>query len=326
MPDDVWGPDEEEGGALLLPNTNAIFFGATGFNEIYTPSGSPSIPGSWQSGPMFPNGQATGGRAPAAMMVNGRILCATGPIPTGPDDYPLRPRAFTDTTTPRAPMVPLCRWRGRRPETPTARPTDSRCSICPSGSSAAELWVCLPAGRHPAGFRTTGDFAGISPNPDGSCNLVGTLLNGISEEPVYGDDAQMDSDYPIVRMTNNTTGYVYYARTFSRSSTSIMTGTNLMSTEFSVGAGIPWGSYSLVTVANGNASAPVTFYYPDALQVTPSAGFTSYGVVGGPFTVNSQTLTLTNLGAVPINWAVNNTNSWLTVSPSGGTLPALRGP
>ncbi len=56
------------------------------------------------------------------------------------------------------------------------------------------------------------------------------------------------------------------------------------------------------------------------LVVTPPFGFTSFGRGGGPFSVTSQTYTLTNLGSTPLNWSLVNTSSWLTVSASGGTL------
>ena len=37
--------------------------------------------------------------------------------------------------------------------------------------------------------------------------LNGTLLNGISEGAAYGDDAQMNSNYPLIRMTNILSGH-----------------------------------------------------------------------------------------------------------------------
>ena len=39
----------------------------------------------------------------------------------------------------------------------------------------------------------------MSTNADGSYHLTGTGFNGISEGASYGDDAQMDSNYPLVR-------------------------------------------------------------------------------------------------------------------------------
>src|ERR1035438_10099120 len=58
----------------------------------------------------------------------------------------------------------------------------------------------------------------IAANGDGSFTLTGTGLNGISAGAAYGDDAQMDSDYPLVRFTDGS-GKVHYGRTFNWSST-----------------------------------------------------------------------------------------------------------
>ena len=55
-------------------------------------------------------------------------------------------------------------------------------------------------------------ITGIAENADGSFLLTGTGLNGISEGAGYGDDAEMASNYPIVRLTDPS-GHVYYART-----------------------------------------------------------------------------------------------------------------
>jgi hypothetical protein len=59
---------------------------------------------------------------------------------------------------------------------------------------------------------------------------------------------------------------------------------------------------------------------PDRFVITPGAGFAANGPVGGPFSVTAQSLTLTNAGASPLNWALSNTSFWLNASPAGGTL------
>jgi hypothetical protein len=56
------------------------------------------------------------------------------------------------------------------------------------------------------------------------------------------------------------------------------------------------------------------------LVVTPPLGFTSSGPGGGPFTVASQTYTLTNIGPAPLHWSLVNTSLWLNVSSTAGTL------
>jgi hypothetical protein len=100
--------------------------------------------------------------------------------------------------------------------------------------------------------------------------LTGTLLNGISEGAAYGDDAQMNSNYPLVRLTNSA-GNVYYERTYNWSSTGVMTGNKLVTTEFTNSAALPPGIYSLVVVANGFSSAPFSFVIQPILTLIPSA-------------------------------------------------------
>ena len=62
------------------------------------------------------------------------------------------------------------------------------------------------------------------------------------------------------------------------------------------------------------------------LVITPPLGFTSSGPGGGPFTVASQTYTLTNIGSKPLNWSLVNTSLWLTVSATAGTLSPAEPP
>ncbi|SPE51429.1 putative Tripeptidyl-peptidase I [Verrucomicrobia bacterium] len=64
-----------------------------------------------------------------------------------------------------------------------------------------------------------------------------------------------------------------------------------------------------------NALAP-----PDVLVIVPSGGFTSTGYVGGPFSVLSESFSLTNSGAASLSWAAGTTSSWLQVSTVAGTL------
>jgi subtilase family serine protease len=59
---------------------------------------------------------------------------------------------------------------------------------------------------------------------------------------------------------------------------------------------------------------------PEALQISPTTGFTSLGGVGGPFTVTAQNFSLTNAGTNSLTWTLVNTSLWLNASSSGGTL------
>jgi hypothetical protein len=76
-----------------------------------------------------------------------------------------------------------------------------------------------------------------------------------------------------------------------------------------------WG-----TVIGSNLMQALLAPPSESLVVTPPLGFTAIGAGGGPFTVASQTYTLTNIGSTPLNWSLINTSLWLTVSSTAGTL------
>jgi hypothetical protein len=257
VPVEVYDPyGSEMGAGFLLPDGRAFFLGATGNTAFYTPSGNTNM-GAWQAGPVIPNGQGTPD-APAAMMVNGNILCAVSPTPISSDHFP-SPTSFYE-------FDPVAN-SFNQVNGPTGLTFGSSTYILrmldlPDGNvllstSGSQLYIYEPSGAPLAAGKPA--ILDISTNNDGSFHLTGTLLNGISEGAAYGDDAQMDSNYPLVRLTNSLSGNVYYARTFGWNSTGVMPGNAIVSTEFALPAGLPAGDYSLVAVANGISSDPVPF-------------------------------------------------------------------
>src|SRR6266436_294724 len=72
----------------------------------------------------------------------------------------------------------------------------------------------------------------------------------------YGDDPQAAANYPLVRITNNRTGHVFYSRTHDHSSMAVASN-DLVSTHFDVPVTQEHGPSTLVVVANGIPSAPV---------------------------------------------------------------------
>jgi hypothetical protein len=74
-----------------------------------------------------------------------------------------------------------------------------------------------------------------------------------------------------------------------------------------------WGS-----PIGGNLIIALT--QPDGFQITPGRGAVANGPAGGPFSVSTQTLSLTNAGKTAFNWSLGPTSAWLNVSSSGGTL------
>ncbi|HTZ81580.1 MAG TPA: hypothetical protein VMB66_00220 [Candidatus Acidoferrales bacterium] len=66
------------------------------------------------------------------------------------------------------------------------------------------------------------------------------------------------TNYPLVRITNNSTGHVFYARTHNHSTMRVATGSTIASTRFDVPATMETGASSLEVVANGIPSIPVS--------------------------------------------------------------------
>jgi len=68
---------------------------------------------------------------------------------------------------------------------------------------------------------------------------------------------QTATNYPLVRITNNSTHHVFYARTHDHSTMGVATGTATVSTNFDVPGLIETGASTLQVVANGIPSAAV---------------------------------------------------------------------
>jgi len=294
VPVSLYSSMGEEGPAFLLPNGQAIFFGATGHNAIYTPTGTTN-PGTWTAAPDFPSQQGMSD-APGAMMVNGKILCITSPA--GSYNPPAVFYEFDPGTT------NFTQVSGPDGTGSTTITYECRMLDLPDGTvlftTGNSLYIYQPGGTPLAAAQPA--VSSITQNPDGSYHLTGTQLNGISEGAAYGDDAQMNSNYPLVRMTNNATGNVYYARTYNWSSTGVMTGTNLVTTEFAALPAVPAGTYSLVVVANGIASTaiPLTIISPPIIQSQPAPVISFAG--------GSATFSIAASGTTPLfyQWSRNS--------------------
>ena len=88
--------------------------------------------------------------------------------------------------------------------------------------------------------------------------ISGIQFNGLDAGADYGDDAQMSSSYPLVRITNTGTGHVFYAKTHNHSTMAVATGNRKVSTKFDVPVGIETGASTIEVVANGIPSPAVS--------------------------------------------------------------------
>ena len=94
-------------------------------------------------------------------------------------------------------------------------------------------------------------------NPGGTYQISGRQFNGLSQANAFGDEFQVATNFPLVRITNNATGDVSYARTYNFSTMGVATDSEIVSTWFDVATDIETGDSKLEVVANGIPSLPI---------------------------------------------------------------------
>jgi hypothetical protein len=124
------------------------------------------------------------------------------------------------------------------------------------GSGGVVLYT--PKGKPQAGWAPTISKAPASIMPGKTYKIAGTQFNGLSQAIAFGDEEQNATGYPLVRITNSGSGNIYYARTHDHSTMGIATGSKNVWTYFDVPRRIASGKSTLVVVANGLASKPVS--------------------------------------------------------------------
>ncbi len=253
----------ELGPGLLLPDGRVFLLGATGNTAYYTPSTN-----SWTAGPPIPNGLASGD-APAAMLPNGHVLLAASPpLANGNFPGPTTIFEFDPLTNTYLNVTPNNISLSNHSFT-------TGMLVLPTGQVAlvndgGRVDVYTAVGSPSSAWKPT--ITNVVNNGGTTYTLTGTQLNGISEGASYGDDAEMSSNYPLVKLTSQANGTVYFARTFNWSSTGVATGNTPVSVQFKLPSGIPFGSYNLTVVANGIASDPVTLPVPPTVVSINRAG------------------------------------------------------
>ena len=288
---------EEIGPGFLLPDGRVFQLGAGYLDPVsgdiyantafYNPTAN-----TWTAGPVIPN-QLAAEDAPGAMMPNGHVLFAadrvvptpfTGPTQVFEFDPTTNPPSYTNVTPPTT-MMDL-----------SGAVFPTRMLMLPDGqvlmsNGYRQLAVYTPMGNPNNTWRPT--VSNITPDGHGTYTLTGTQLNGISEGACYGDDAEMSSNFPIVRLVG-TGNRVYYGRTFNWSSTGVATGSTPVTTQFTLPATLPEGTYQLSVVANGIASNPVSFPYTLATHFSVTSTASNPQVANTPFSVTVRALNDSN--------------------------------
>jgi hypothetical protein len=244
-PAGTYFPPGEVGPALLLPDgrvfaTGAAVSGNTGHTAIYTPGAAPADPGSFAVGPDFAPGDDAGD-ASAALLPSGHVLVAA----TSGKFYEYDGTAMPVT--------------GALPSNGGAMPY----FVLPLPNGQALITggvtqIYSGAGSADPAWAPTITAAPASVTRGTTYPISGTQFNGLSQGADVGDELNAATNYPLVRITNVASSHVVYARTHGHSSMGVATGSTLVSTQFDVPATAESGASTLVVVANGIASLPVS--------------------------------------------------------------------
>ncbi len=123
------------------------------------------------------------------------------------------------------------------------------------GSQDVEIYT--PSGSANPNWAPTVSLFTASLQRGTSVLLYGTKFNGLSQANAYGDDAQMATNYPIVKLTNESTRHVIYARTHDHSTMAVgYTGPTY--THVDLPPNMERGLTLLQVIANGIASQTYT--------------------------------------------------------------------
>jgi hypothetical protein len=252
--------NDEIGPGVMRPDGNLIYFGAVGHNDIYHTSD-----GTWTAGPGFPqlHGQQYDcADAPAVLLPNGKVLVQASPGLFNP------PSHFWEFTIDKAHANGTL---VRVDDPAQAGNTTSAVSVfldLPTGqvlwndgqTLPAEVATYTPRGGPEEAWRPVVSSVSNSLKAGSSNNAVsGTNFNGFSQGAMYGDDAQMSTNWPIVRLRNAKTHDVCYARSHDFSTMGVWT-TGTTNAAFDIPRSCEKGASSLQVVVNGVASpdVPVT--------------------------------------------------------------------
>jgi hypothetical protein len=245
----------EIGPAVVLADGRCFVVGATGKTAIYTPPPIAADTGRWDPGPDFPTvGKNPLGAkdAPGCLLPNGRVLCTVAPVNGARDDY-LTPTSFFEFDGTQLNRV-------ADPPNNGDAPFSGRLLVIPSGEAlysagTPEIYAYSPDPGPPDAWRPSIVDCPKSIEAGSTFTLGGRQFNGLSQASMYGDDATVATNYPIVRITT-ASGRVVFCRTSNHSTMGIATGAQLVTTSVSVPGDIENGSAQLVVVANGIASDP----------------------------------------------------------------------
>ena len=229
-------PPGETGPGILRPDGSVFATGATppgqnhGHTAVYRPGATPTDPGTWTAGPDFQNNDDAGDNF-AALLVNGKVLVEgnSGRF------YEFDGTNFTPT---------LSSFGGSLLVLPTGQILVGGSQVYTSTGTYLQPWAPFVLSCPTTVSRGQ------------TYTVFGKQFNGLSQAANFGDEFETATNYPLVRIVNNATGHVFYAKTHGHSTMAVNTKNVPTFTNFDVPAGMETGASKLYIVANGIPSPP----------------------------------------------------------------------
>jgi len=271
----------EIGPAILLPDGRVFFVGATGHTAFYTPpSANPSQPGTWTAGPDIRDSSKnlyTVIDGPACLLPNGKVLLVAGKRhpeqnPDGSTSFWSGPCRFFEFDYTNNSIAELA--SSNQPATATGDTWNARLLLLPTGqimftNSTNKVYLYNPDGSWKQEWQPT-ILNWSQPWLIGgqTYTVEGTQLNGLSQAVSYGDDYTAATNYPLVRLVFENSGFVFSCRTSGFSTMGVATGTAKHSFQFKVPSSLLTGTGPAVLMISVNGISAKKIQ----LRVVPSLG------------------------------------------------------
>jgi hypothetical protein len=290
----------EVGPSVLRPDGTLIAFSGTnsGLNSVYdTNTGTWTATGASANFPVSGTGHFAAADGPASLLPNGHVLVMASPVTsTNVFQTPSHFYEFDGTNLTQVADTPnaasFISYQGRFLLLPTGEvllTAYNQCPPCGGTPSVADVQLYTAGGSPQNAWRPIITASPANVTAGSTYSISGKQFNGFSEGAGYGDDAQMASNYPLVRITNHATGHVFYARTHDHSRMGVLpVGSNVVvTTQFDAPAGMESGASDLVVVTNGIPSEPVVINGPDlTITKTHSPTLFTQGDAADTFTIS----------------------------------------
>ena len=241
-------PQGPAGGTVVQCGANPT----ADYNDIYSVASN-----SWSTGPfmMVSTTKYDCSDSPAATLPDGNVLVQASP---GTFSTPSHFWEFKYTKT-------TGKWKATQVSDPTHGTTTSSFEgnlmplptgevIWDQSQAGTEVAVYKPVGKPKAAWLPVVSSVSSSLTRGSTGNAIsGTNFNGFDQGGVYGDDAQSNTNFPLVRITNNGTGDVCFGKSYNFSTSGVWT-TGTTNAVFDVPSSCETGASTLQVIVNGIAS------------------------------------------------------------------------